>query len=96
LAGEEVTTMPKNPDHVSTESPTLPLPPPRAQAISLDNFFEAASAAAIRSLEAHARQAGPHPEPWHIPPRIWVGIIIETPFPQQLANPGELSQGRKA
>jgi hypothetical protein len=86
--------MPKNPDHASTESPTLPLPPPRAEAISLDHFFEAASAAALRSLDAHARQAKPQPDPWHGPPRIWVGIIVETPFPQQFANPGEFAQGR--
>jgi hypothetical protein len=70
----------------SNESPTLPLPPPR-EAIGLDSFFEAASAAALRSLEAHQRAAsrGPNPVPW----RIWVGLIVEPSELKAAAAAGE-------
>lgn len=70
------------------ESPTLPLPPPR-EAIGLDSFFEAASAAALRSLEAHERASrqGPDPSPWRA--RIWVGIIVEPKEIGQAINAGE-------
>jgi len=80
--------MPKESPRASNESPTLPLPPPRA-AISLDHFFEAASEAALRALDAHARQS-PQPEPWRGNPRIWLGIIIENQHPGQPVNAGEL------
>ncbi|HTQ79256.1 MAG TPA: hypothetical protein VMM92_04610 [Thermoanaerobaculia bacterium] len=73
--------MAKNPNRVSTESPTLPLPPPReATAIHLDQFFEVATAAALRSLDAHTRQLTT--QTGH--PRIWLGIIIENQHPGQV------------
>ena len=71
-------------DRPLTASPTLPLPPPREIAkISMDQFFEVASAAALRALDAHARQAaaGPDPIPWH--PQIWVGIIASSTHLQE-------------
>jgi hypothetical protein len=60
-------------DAASSKSPTLPLPPPR---ISLEDFVEVASAAALRSLNAHAREAvgKPQPVPWR--PQIWMGFIL--------------------
>ncbi len=62
----------------TSESPTLPLPPP-AQ-ISLDHFVEVATSAALRSLQSHlaaGEVAGkPQPDPWRGRiPHIWVGII---------------------
>lgn len=58
-------------------SPTLPLPPPRAASIPLDQFVEAISVSALRAL-ASAREFNPQPEPpgKKFPyPWIWVGIV---------------------
>ena len=57
-------------------SPTLPLPPPRAGSISLDQFIEAVSASALRAL-ANSRELNPQPLPPKEFPRpwIWVGIV---------------------
>jgi hypothetical protein len=68
------------PDKSKTESPTLPLPPPRGERIDLAHFFEVASAASLRALAAHAQevQLNPQPEPPGRPvlvPHIWVGIV---------------------
>ncbi|MFL6198202.1 MAG: hypothetical protein ACJ76J_03410 [Thermoanaerobaculia bacterium] len=58
-------------------SPTLPLPPPRAASIPLEQFIEAVSASALRALAA-SRELNPQPEPpgKQFPkPWIWVGIV---------------------
>ena len=63
-------------------SPTLPLPPPRAAQIRLDEFIEVALSAALRAVEASSdpgAQASLNPQP--LPPRslrpIIIGIIID-------------------
>jgi hypothetical protein len=61
------------------ESPTLPLPPPRS--ISLDQFVEVATGAALRALQAQ-KSVGPQPDPWH----IWIGIIASQERPQLAAG----------
>jgi hypothetical protein len=67
------------------ESPTLPLPPPRAERIDLEHFFEVASAASLRALAAHQQvELNPQPEPPGGPrlvPQIWVGIIASLVLP---------------
>jgi hypothetical protein len=60
-----------------SESPTLPLPPPRS--ISLEQFVEVATGAALRALQVQgAGKSGPQPVPWH----IWIGIIASQELPQ--------------
>ncbi|HEY6320123.1 MAG TPA: hypothetical protein VJA16_01030 [Thermoanaerobaculia bacterium] len=62
-----------------SDSPTLPLPPPRSKSsrIGLDEFVEAAAGAALRAAQAHGLAATePEPSPWARRP-IWVGIIID-------------------
>ena len=67
-----------------------------AQSISLDQFIEVASAAALRAVDAHLQRQGPVPDPWrHQPPWIWVGIIAAPQLPQNLAQ-GQAAQGRAA
>ena len=64
-----------NSESSPADSPTLPLPPPRAASIPLDQFIEAVSVSALRSL-ASARAFNPQPDPpreWK--PWIWVGIV---------------------
>jgi hypothetical protein len=58
----------------------------------MDQFFEAASAAALRALDAHARETvqGPDPLPWQVNPQIWVGIIASF---QGGLNRGKLEGG---
>jgi hypothetical protein len=58
-----------------SESPTLPLPPPRS--ISLDHFVEVATGAALRALQAQPVEQ-PNVRPWH----IWIGIIASQERPQ--------------
>ncbi|HEV3076903.1 MAG TPA: hypothetical protein VHB47_20950 [Thermoanaerobaculia bacterium] len=59
-----------------SDSPTLPLPPPRSKSsrIGLDEFVEAATGAALRAAQAEGLAGGTN-----LPPRrpIWVGIIID-------------------
>jgi hypothetical protein len=64
-----------------------------AQSISLDQFIEVASTAALRAVDAHLQRQGPHPEPWRQPPWIWVGIIAAPQLPQNLAQ-GQFAQGK--
>ena len=73
-------------------TPSIPIPPPKEIArIGLDQFFEVASAAALRALESHLRQR-PQPEPWN--PQIWVGIIATGQgFNPGKAGPGGISGG---
>jgi len=62
-----------------SDSPTLPLPPPRSKSsrIGLDEFVEAAAGAALRAAQAQGLAATePQPSPWVRRP-IWVGIIID-------------------
>jgi hypothetical protein len=60
-----------------SDSPTLPLPPPRSRSsrIGLDEFVEAATGAALRAAQAEGLTGGKT----SLPPRrpIWVGIIID-------------------
>ena len=78
------------------EEPKSSTSPTHAQSISLDQFIEVASAAALRAVDAHLQRQGPHPEPWHHqPPWIWVGIIAAPQLPQNLAQ-GQLAQGKTA
>ena len=72
------------------ESPTLPLPPPRAERIDLEHFFEVASAASLRALAAHGQEVelNPQPEPPGVPrlfPQIWVGIVASLVLPERTA-----------
>ena len=82
--------MAKEDSRPQVASPTLPLPPPK---ITLDEFFEVASAAALRALDAHARRQiqGPLPDPWLLNPQIWVGIIASGHG--GLVNPGKTGPG---
>jgi hypothetical protein len=62
-----------------SDSPTLPLPPPRSKSsrIGLDEFVEAAAGAALRAAQAQGlASTHPQPAPWARRP-IWVGIIID-------------------
>lgn len=68
-----------------SDSPTLPLPPPRSSRLSLDEFFEAATSAALRAAQAQGLADNPNPSPWARRP-IWVGIIID---PWGLGGPPE-------
>jgi hypothetical protein len=57
-----------------SDSPTLPLPPPRSR-LTFEEFVETATAAAIRAGQAAGRPGGGG-KTW--PPRpIWVGIIVD-------------------
>jgi hypothetical protein len=60
------------------ESPTLPLPPPRASRVSLEDLIEAATTAAQRATPTQPiggeGKVQPHPP-------IWVGIVIYPPSP---------------
>ena len=66
-----------------------------AASISLDQFIEVASAAALRAVDAHVRRQGPLPDPWLQHPWIWVGIIAAPQLPQNLAQ-GQPTQGKAA
>ena len=56
-----------------SESPTLPLPPPRSR-LTFEEFVETATAAAIRA----GRAAQPGGGGKTLPPRpIWIGIIVD-------------------
>ncbi len=66
-----------------------------AQSISLDQFIEVASAAALRAVEAHAQRQGPSPEPWRQPLSVWVGIIA-APQLGQILTQGQLSKAQSA
>jgi hypothetical protein len=78
-------------------SPTLPLPPPRAVQIELEEFFEVAAKAALRAIEAQQfePQPGPGREPALLPSRrIWIGLIAEVALnPQPLPPRGTPGQG---
>ena len=57
-------------------SPTLPLPPPRAASIPLEQFVEAISASTLRALASAEFNPQPEPPGKKIQrPWIWVGII---------------------
>ncbi|HVG08822.1 MAG TPA: hypothetical protein VNM67_14035 [Thermoanaerobaculia bacterium] len=66
----------QNSESSPADSPTLPLPPPRAASIPLEQFIEAVSVSALRSL-ASARAFNPQPDPPRTFPQpwIWVGIV---------------------
>jgi hypothetical protein len=55
------------------ESPTLPLPPPRASRVSLEDLIETATNAARRAPLPTGGGVNPYPP-------IWVGIILYPPF----------------
>jgi hypothetical protein len=57
------------------ESPTLPLPPPRAASIPLDQFVEAVSVSALRALASARDLERREPDKPFLPPWIWVGIV---------------------
>jgi hypothetical protein len=61
--------------------------PPRS--IGLDEFIELASGAALRSLAAQSKVAGPDVT---FRPHIWIGIIASNELPQAL----ERVQGGKS
>ena len=67
---------PQSSESSPADSPTLPLPPPRAASIPLEQFIEAVSISALRSL-ASARAFNPQPDPPREFPKpwIWVGIV---------------------
>jgi hypothetical protein len=62
-----------------SDSPTLPLPPPRSEAsrVSFEDFVEAATGAALRAARAQGLAATPQPSPWLPRHPIWCGIIID-------------------
>ncbi|MEA2558513.1 MAG: hypothetical protein QOH06_17 [Acidobacteriota bacterium] len=67
----------QNSESSPAASPTLPLPPPRTASIPLEQFIEAVSVSALRSL-ASAKAFNPQPDPPGRPfpqPWIWVGIV---------------------
>ena len=77
-----------------SDSPTLPLPPPRSKSsrIGLDEFVEAATGAALRAAQAEGLAGGtnhPHRRP------IWVGIIIDPIDPWWLTV-GQVESGGQA
>jgi hypothetical protein len=55
-----------------SDSPTLPLPPPKSR-LSFEEFVEAATAAALRAAQAEQldRRQPTRPVP------IWIGIILD-------------------
>ncbi len=63
---------------VDSDSPTLPLPPPRSQAsrLSFEDFVEAATSAAMRASN-QLRNEGVQPAAPVARRPIWVGIILD-------------------
>jgi hypothetical protein len=74
-----------------SESPTLPLPPPRSATsrISFEDFVEAATGAALRAARAQGLTEGPEPSPWIRRP-IWVGIIYDPAVNVVSLQPGSV------
>ena len=76
-------------------SPTLPLPPPRAASIPLEQFIEAVSVSALRAL-ASSRDLNPQPLPPKEFPKPWIWVCIVASYgdlPNFAGGPGINTKG---
>jgi hypothetical protein len=74
-------------DTTGLRTPSVPIPPPRAGQIALEEFIESATRAVVRALGSQEitalpdPAATPRPKPRPRPPII-VGIVVSRPRPE--------------